>query len=54
MIDFVYGTDQQYEKLKEGLEDHLCHAFLDCYYPSCCVVGRGRLGFEKEGDTYVL
>ena len=54
MIDFVYGTDQQFNELKESLNDHLCHVFKNCAFPSCCSVASGRLGFEKEGDTYAL
>ena len=44
MREFVYGTDYQYDLLKESLNDHLCHAYKSS----------GRLGFEKEGDTYAL
>lgn len=54
MIDFVYGTDQQYEGLREMLNDRLCHVFKDCSFPSCCSRRSGRMGFEKEGDTYAL
>ncbi len=54
MIDFVYGTEQQYESLKEMLNDQLCHVFKNCSFPSSCSATGGRLGFEKEGDTYAL
>ncbi len=54
MIDFVYGTDQQYEGLKIMLNDQLCHVFNNCSFPSCCSRTSGRIGFEKEGDTYAL
>lgn len=54
MIDFVYGTEQQYESLKVMLEDQLCHVFRNCSFPSCCSTTGGRMGFEKEGDTYAL
>jgi len=54
MIDFVYGTDQQYEGLKVMLNDHLCHVFNNCSFPACCSRTSGRMGFEKEGDTYAL
>ncbi len=54
MIDFVFGTDQQYAGLKETLNDHLCHVFMNCAFPDCCSRPGGRIGFEKEGDTYAL
>ena len=54
MIDFVYGTDQQYEDLKLMLNDQLCHVFKNCSFPPCCNRTSGRIGFEKEGDTYAL
>lgn len=54
MIDFVYGTDQQYEWLKIMLNDQLCHVFRNCSFPACCSRNSGRIGFEKEGDTYAL
>ncbi len=54
MIDFVYGTDQQYDGLKEMLNDRLCHVFNNCHFPDCCSKNAGRMGFEKEGDTYAL
>ncbi len=54
MIDFVRGTDQQYEDLKAMLEDNLCHVFKNCMLPPGCSRTSGRIGFEKEGDTYAL
>lgn len=54
MREFVYGTDRQYEMLKESLEDHLCHVYSRCYLPGCCNRGEARLGFEKEENTYAL
>ncbi len=54
MIDFVYGTDQQYEGLKQMLNDQLCHVFNNCRFPDCCSRAYGRMGVEKEGDTYAL
>lgn len=54
MIDFVYGTDQQYAELRATLDDHLCHVFRNCSFPACCSRTNGRMGFEKEGDTYAL
>lgn len=54
MIDFVYGTDRQYEGLKEMLEDHLCHVYKNCVFPQCCSCTGGRIGFEKEDNTYAL
>lgn len=54
MIDFVYGTDQQYESLREMLNDQLCHVYNNCSFPACCSRNSGRMGFEKEGETYAL
>lgn len=54
MREFVYGTDHQYDLLKESLNDHLCHVYKNCSFPQCCSKSSGRLGFEKEGDTYAL
>lgn len=54
MREFVYGTDQQYELLKESLNDHMCHVYVHCIFPSCFSKNAGRIGFEKEGDTYAL
>lgn len=54
MKEFVYGSDQQYAMLKESLNDHLCHVYKNCVYPQGCSKPGGRIGFEKEGDTYAL
>jgi hypothetical protein len=54
MREFVYGTDQQYEMLKESLKDHLCHVYGHCAFPASFSKNAGRIGFEKEGDTYAL
>lgn len=54
MVEFIYGSDQQYSDLKEMLNDHMCHVYKNCEFPNCCSRTIGRLGFEKEGDTYAL
>lgn len=54
MREFVYGSDEQYDLLKDTLKDHLCHVFTNCAYPQCCNVSTGRIGFEKEEETYAL
>ena len=54
MKEFIYGSEQQYTMLKETLQDHLCHVYKNCVYPPCCSIPSGRIGFEKEGDTYAL
>lgn len=54
MWEFVNGSDQQYEILKESLDDHLCLVYHNCSYPRCCSKESGRIGFEKERDTYAL
>lgn len=54
MKEFVYGADQQYEMLKVSLNDHMCHVYSQCNFPGCFNKDVGRIGFEKEGDTYAL
>ena len=54
MKEFVYGSDHQYELLKESLEDHLCHVYSRCYLPGACSKNIARIGFEKEENTYAL
>lgn len=54
MREFVNGSDQQYAMLKDSLSDHLCHVYNNCSYPQCCSKSTGRIGFEKEGETYAL
>ena len=54
MIEFVNGTDRQFQMLRESLEDHMCHVYKNCSFPPCCSRPSGRIGFEKEGDTYAL
>lgn len=53
MREFVYGTDQQYNLLKESLNDHMCHVYR-CVLPSGCSKKSCRIGFEKERNTYAL
>lgn len=54
MKEFVNGTDQQFTMLKNALNDHMCHVYNNCSFPSCCSKANGRIGFEKEGETYAL
>lgn len=54
MKEFVYGSDRQYEMLKEMLEDHLCHVYRNCALPQSCSRPTARIGFEKEDSTYAL
>lgn len=54
MREFVNGTEAQYQLLRASLEDHLCHVYRNCSYPPGCSKTAGRIGFEKEGDTYAL
>lgn len=53
MREFAYGTEQQYQMLRESLEDHLCHVYR-CTLPGNCSKSACRIGFEKEGKTYAL
>lgn len=54
MRDFVFGSDLNYDILKETLEDGLCHVYHNCSFPTSFSKQSGRLGFEKEGETYAL
>ncbi|MCI5509603.1 MAG: hypothetical protein MR436_04000 [Eubacterium sp.] len=54
MREFVNGTDLQYTMLKEMLSDHQCHVYPNCTFPDCCSKSNGRIGFEKEENTYAL
>ena len=54
MKEFVYGSDHQYELLKDSLEDHLCHVYARCYLQGACSKNIARIGFEKEENTYAL
>ncbi len=54
MKEFVYGTDGQYAVLRESLNDHLCHVYKNCQFPRSFSKPCGRIGFEKEGETYAL
>ncbi len=54
MKEFVYGSDQQYQLLKELLEDHMCHVYPHCHMPASCTKEVARIGFEKEESTYAL
>ncbi len=52
--EFVYGSDYKYDLLKESLQDHMCHVYKSCAYPLGCSRACGRIGFEKEEETYAL
>lgn len=54
MREFVYGTDQQFEILKASLQDHRCHVYRNCIFPVSFNRSSGRIGFEKENETYAL
>lgn len=54
MREFVVGTDEQYDMLRAMLEDHMCHVYSNCSFPPCFSSSNGRIGFEKEGETYAL
>ena len=54
MREFVYGNDQQYALLKESLNDHMCHVYGHCTFPSSFSKNAGRIGFEKEGTLRFL
>ena len=54
MREFVYGTDYQYDILRNSLNDRLCHVYNNCSFPSCCSKSTGRIGFEKEDCAYAL
>ena len=54
MREFVFGTEKQYKMLENDLEDHMCHVYPGCEFPRSFSQCKGRLGFEKEGETYAL
>ncbi len=54
MREFVYGTDEQYNMLKNTLGDGMCHVYQNCVMPPCCNSPTARIGFEKEGETYAI
>lgn len=54
MKDFVYGTHRQFEQLDSLLSDGQCHVYSGCTLPEGCSPRSARLGFEKQGDVYIL
>ena len=54
MREFVTGSDEQYGMLKDSLNDYLCHVYKNCAFPPGCSRPAGRIGFEKEGNSYAL
>ncbi len=54
MREFVYGSEAKYNLLKETLNDHLCHVYMNCTLPSCCSKQTARIGFEKGEISYIL
>ena len=54
MIEFINGSDEQYDELKDSLNDHLCHVYKNCCFPLCCSKTIGRIGFEKDDKSYIL
>jgi len=54
MHEFVNGTDEQFNILKESLNDRLCHVYPKRNLPRSCSQSTGRIGFENEGDMYAL
>lgn len=56
MQQFVYGTDQQYETLKNELNDgrEMYSYFNNCIFPSCCKISYGKIAFKKKDNMYYL
>lgn len=50
MREFVFGSDTQYQMLKNSLEDNQCHVYR-CSLPAAFSQERCRIGFEKERAT---
>ncbi len=50
MKNFVFGTDEYFESIKDVLEDGLCHVYY-CKFPSSFSKEEGRIGFEWESRT---
>lgn len=54
MKEFVYGSEENYQLLRDALEDHLCHVY-HCSFPPSFSRSSGRIGFERESDiAYAL
>lgn len=55
MREFAFGTDDQFENLKQMLEDNKCHVFCECILPDCCDIEKARVGFEKNRNgNYIV
>ncbi len=54
MRQYVNGTKEQFEILEQQLADGMCHVFYNRELPACCSVQRARMGFEKNGNVYIL
>ena len=54
MKSFVYGTQAQFAQLEEQLADGMCHVYRNCALPAGCTPPTARLGFEKQGNVYIL
>ena len=53
MKEFVFGSEKEYKALKSSLNDGLCHVY-DCAFPTAFGREGGRIGFEKDGISYIL
>lgn len=54
MQEFVYGSQQKFDLLKECLKDNMCHVYNNCAFPQSFSRSRGRIGFEYDGLFYIL
>lgn len=54
MKEFAYGTQAQFDNLEQLLSDGQCHVYHNCILPEGCTPKTTRLGFEKQGDVYIL
>ena len=54
MKEFAYGTQAQFDNLEQLLSDGQCHVYHNCILPEGCTPKTARLGFEKQGDVYIL
>jgi len=54
MREFVFGTDQQFEKLIQQLLDNQCHVYNGCRLPECCTPKTARIGFEQDCNGYYI
>lgn len=55
MKEFINGSDRQYQRLKEEIQDGTrCRVYEGCQLPACCNKSICKIGVEKERMAYKL